>query len=216
MNLQVIGTLTKKGNMIPIRKNELEYLEKYVKDKFIDRRKKIESEIHLETNKAIDKNFKNFLAKLDIDKDLNAIEVAKDKLEKFQDSKDNYESKLRSAVASAAEKVQKNLKKWQSIRRWDEDNDSSGKLHNKSDDWFQNVNNLKYYLREKCADETTKLIERSDKFKEKKILDVMEEEAKNILYSGQSIQDVWKYLGSTFKRASIEVQAPKAMLQLDK
>ena len=202
--------------MIPIRKNELEYLEKYVKDKFIDRRKKIESEIHLETNKAIEKNFKSFLAKLDIDKDLNAIEVAKDKLEKFQDSKDNYESKLRAAVASAAQKVEKSLKKWQSIRRWDEDNDSSGKLHNKSDDWFQNVNNLKYYLREKCADETTKLIERSVKFKEKKILDVMEEEAKNILYSGQSIQDVWKYLGSTFKRASIEVQAPKAMLQLDK
>ena len=27
--------------MIPIRKNELEYLEKYVKDKFIQRRKKI-------------------------------------------------------------------------------------------------------------------------------------------------------------------------------
>lgn len=202
--------------MIPIRKNELEYLEKYVQDKFINRRKKIESEIHLETNKTIDKNFKSFLAKLDIDKDLNAIEVAKDKLEKFQDSKDNYESKLRNAVVSAAEKVQKNLKKWQSIRRWDEDNDSSVKLQNKSDDWFQNVNNLKYYLREKCADETTKLIERSDKFKEKKILDVMEEEAKNILYSGQSIQDVWKYLGSTFKRASIEVQAPKAMLQLDK
>lgn len=216
MNLQVIGTLTKKGNMIPIRKNELEYLEKYVKDKFIDRRKKIESEIHLETNKAIDKNFKSFLAKLDIDKDLNAIEIAKDKLEKFQDSKDNYEDKLRSAVTTAAEKVQKNLKKWQSIRRWDQDNDSSVKLDNKSDDWFQNVNNLKYYLREKCADETTKLIERSDKFKEKKILDVMEEEAKNILYSGQSIQDVWKYLGSTFKRANIEVQAPKAMLQLNK
>lgn len=202
--------------MIPIRKNELEYLEKYVKDKFIDRRKKIESEIHLETNKAIDKNFKSFLVKLDIDKDLSAIENAKDKLEKFQDSKDNYESKLRGAVASAAQKVEKSLKKWQSIRRWDEDNDSSGKLHNKSDDWFQNVNNVKYYLREKCADETTKLIERSDKYKEKKILDVMEEEAKNILYSGQSIQDVWKYLGSTFKRANIEVQAPKAMLQLNK
>jgi hypothetical protein len=212
----VIGTLTKKGNMIPIRKNELEYLEKYVKDKFIDRRKKIESEIHLETNKAIDKNFKSFLVKLDIDKDLSAIENAKDKLEKFQDSKDNYESKLRGAVANAAQKVEKSLKKWQSIRRWDEDNDSSGKLHNKSDDWFQNVNNVKYYLREKCADETTKLIERSDKYKEKKILNVMEEEAKNILYSGQSIQDVWKYLGSTFKRANIEVQAPKAMLQLDK
>jgi len=212
----VIGTLTKKGNMIPIRKNELEYLEKYVKDKFIERRKKIESEIHLETNKAIDKNFKSFLAKLDIDKDLNAIEVAKDKLDKFQDSKDNYENKLRAAVTIAAQKVEKSLKKWQSIRRWDEDNDSSVKINNKSDDWFQNVNNVKYYLREKCADETTKLIERSDKFKEKKILDVMEEEAKNILYSGQSIQDVWKYLGSTFKRANIEVQAPKAMLQLDK
>ena len=201
--------------MIPIRKNELEYLEKYVKDKFIERRKKIESEIHLETNKAIEKNFKGFLVKLDIDKDLNAIEIAKDKLEKFQDSKDNYESKLRNAVAIAGEKVKKSLEKWQSIRRWD-DESSDTRLRTKSDDWFQNVNNLKYYLREKCADETTKLIERSDKFKEKKILDVMEEEAKNILYSGQSIQDVWKYLGSTFKRASIVVQAPKAMLQLDK
>ena len=201
--------------MIPIRKNELEYLEKYVKDKFIERRKKIESEIHLETNKAIEKNFKGFLTKLDIDKDLKAVEIAKDKLEKFQDSKDNYESKLRSAVAIAGEKVKKSLEKWQSIRRWD-DESSDTRLRTKSDDWFQNVNNLKYYLREKCADETTKLIERSDKFKEKKILDVMEEEAKNILYSGQSIQDVWKYLASTFKRASIEVQAPKAMLQLDK
>ena len=201
--------------MIPIRKNELEYLEKYVKDKFIQRRKKIESEIHLETNKAIEKNFKTFLNKLDLEKDLKAVEAAKEKLERFQDSKDTYESKLRAAVVDTADKLKKSLEKWQSIRRWDSD-ESETRLRNKSDDWFQNVNNIKYYLREKCSDETTKLIERSDKFKEKKILDVMEEEAQNILYSGQSIQDVWKYLGNTFKRANIEVQAPKAMLQLDK
>ena len=201
--------------MIPIRKNELEYLEKYVKDKFIQRRKKIESEIHLETNKAIEKNFKTFLNKLDLEKDLKAVEAAKEKLERFQDSKDTYESKLRAAVVDSADKIKKSLEKWQSIRRWDSD-ESETRLRNKSDDWFQNVNNIKYYLREKCADETTKLIERSDKFKEKKILDVMEEEAQNILYSGQSIQDVWKYLGNTFKRANIEVQAPKAMLQLEK
>ena len=201
--------------MIPIRKNELEYLEKYVKDKFIQRRKKIESEIHLETNKAIEKNFKTFLNKLDLEKDLKAVEAAKEKLERFQDSKDTYESKLRAAVVDSADKIKKSLEKWQSIRRWDSD-ESETRLRNKNDDWFQNVNNIKYYLREKCSDETTKLIERSDKFKEKKILDVMEEEAQNILYSGQSIQDVWKYLGNTFKRANIEVQAPKAMLQLDK
>ena len=200
--------------MIPIRKNELEYLEKYVKDKFIQRRKKIESEIHLETNKAIEKNFKTFLNKLDLEKDLKAVEAAKEKLERFQDSKDTYESKLRAAVVDSADKIKKSLEKWQSIRRWDSD-ESETRLRNKSDDWFQNVNNIKYYLREKCSDETTKLIERSDKFKEKKILDVMEEEAQNILYSGQSIQDVWKYLGNTFKRANIEVQAPKAMLQLE-
>ena len=201
--------------MIPIRKNELEYLEKYVKDKFIQRRKKIESEIHLETNKAIEKNFKTFLNKLDLENDLKAGEAAKEKLERFQDSKDTYESKLRAAVVDSADKIKKSLEKWQSIRRWDSD-ESETRLRNKSDDWFQNVNNIKYYLREKCSDETTKLIERSDKFKEKKILDVMEEEAQNILYSGQSIQDVWKYLGNTFKRANIEVQAPKAMLQLEK
>jgi hypothetical protein len=102
------------------------------------------------------------------------------------------------------------------LRRWDQDSSNSDRLNNKSDDWFQNVDNVKYYLREKCADETQKLIERSDKFKEKIVLDVMQEEAQNILYSGQSIQDVWKYLGNTFKKAKIEVQAPKQMLQLDK
>lgn len=201
--------------MIPIRKNELEYLEKYVKDKFINRRKKIESEIHLETNKAIEKNFKTFLNKLDLEKDLKAVETAKEKLERFQDSKDTYKSKLRAAVADSADKLKRSLEKWQSLRKWDNEN-SDTRLRNKSDDWFHNVNNVKHYLREKCADETTKLIERSDKFKEKKILDVMEEEAQNILYSGQSIQDVWKYLGNTFKKANIEVQAPKAMLQLEK
>lgn len=201
--------------MIPIRKNELEYLEKYVKDKFIERRKKIESEIHLETNKTIEKNFKSFISKLGLEQDLKAVEAAKEKLVRFQDSKDNYESKLRVAVADSADKLKRSLEKWQSLRRWDTE-DSDTRLRNKSDDWFQNVNNVKYYLREKCADETTKLIERSDKFKEKKILDIMQEEAQNILYSGQSIQDVWKYLGNTFKKANIEVQAPKAMLQLEK
>jgi len=182
--------------MIPIRKNELEYLEKYVKDKFIERRKKIESEIHLETNKTIEKNFKTFISKLGLEKDLKAVEAAKEKLTRFQESKDNYESKLRAAVADTGEKLKRSLEKWQSLRRWDNE-DSDTRLRTKSDDWFQNVNNVKYYLREKCADETTKLIERSDKFKEKKILDVMQEEAQNILYSGQSIQDVWKYLGNT-------------------
>ena len=201
--------------MIPIRKNELEYLEKYVKDKFIDRRKKIESEIHLETNKQIEKNFKGFLQKLNLEKSLKNLESAKDKLEKFQDSKDTYEDKLRKAVRVAADVIKSELQKWRTLRRWDQDS-SSDKLSIKSDDWFQNVDNVKYYLREKCADETQKLIERSDKFKEKVILDVMQEEAQNILYSGQSIQDVWKYLGNTFKKAKIEVQAPKQMLQLEK
>lgn len=201
--------------MIPIRKNELEYLETYVKNKFIERRKKIESEIHLETNKQIDKNFKSFLSKLDLEKDLKELEVAKNKLEKFQDSKDNYEDKLRKAVRSSAESLKKQLEKWSSVRRW-ENKDNANKLSNKSDDWYQNVDNVKYYLHEKCADETQKLIEQSDKFKEKVILDVMQEEAENILYSGQSIQDVWKYLGSTFKKAKINVQAPNLMLQINK
>lgn len=201
--------------MIPIRKNELEYLETYVKNKFIERRKKIESEIHLETNKQIDKNFKSFLSKLDLEKDLKELEIAKTKLEKFQDSKDNYEDKLRKAVRSSAESLKKQLEKWSSVRRW-ESKDNANKLSNKSDDWYQNVDNVKYYLHEKCADETQKLIEQSDKFKEKVILDVMQEEAENILYSGQSIQNVWKYLGSTFKKAKINVQAPNLMLQINK
>ena len=42
------------------------------------------------------------------------------------------------------------------------------------------------------------------------------EDAKNILYSGLSIEDVWKNLEQVFGQAQIEVRVPKSFTQISK
>ena len=52
--------------MKPIRKNELEYLDNYIADKFRHRRQDMESAIEADTQKQTDKNYKSFVSKLGI------------------------------------------------------------------------------------------------------------------------------------------------------
>ena len=61
----------------------------------------------------------------------------------------------------------------------------------------------------------SKAISKLPKFKVKHDLDLLEEQAKNVLYSGKDIKDVWNYLGQTFKASGIPVAAPKEFLQLE-
>ena len=50
----------------------------------------------------------------------------------------------------------------------------------------------------------------------KKVLNKQKERAQNIIYSGDSIQNVWRYLGQVFNQAKINAEIPRQMLQLPK
>lgn len=191
--------------MKPIRKNELEYLDRLIKDKFQDRSREIQSAIEAETQKQTEKNYKSFVQKLGISKQINAFKEASIKLRNFITSKESYEDKLKRAEYKAREALVEKLQSWAKIRDWND----------------YRLNDIKQYddvegeLKQVCAFETKRAVKKLPKFKVKDELDFLEEQAKNVLYSGRDIMEVWKYLGSTFEKSGIPVAAPKSFLQIE-
>jgi wobble nucleotide-excising tRNase len=71
-------------------------------------------------------------------------------------------------------------------------------------------------LKKACRQELEEKYKNSEKGKFFKYLQNGIEDAKNILYSGLSIEDVWKNLEQVFGQAQIEVRVPKSFTQISK
>ena len=195
--------------MKPIRKNELEYLDNYIADKFRHRRQDMESAIEADTQKQTDKNYKSFVSKLGIKAEIKAFKDAEDKLNKFVRSKESYEEKLEKGKRLAREKLLEKLKSWTNIRSWKSRYDNAY-------EWdINNMEDLEPALRQVCKQETKRAVQKLPKYKVKQDLELLEEQAKNVLYSGRDIMQVWKHLGMTFKASGVPVAAPKEFLQLE-
>jgi len=195
--------------MKPIRSNELNYLDNLIREKFRHRRQNIESEIEAATQKQTDKNYKSFVDKLGLKAEIKAFKDADDKLKKFIAQKESYENKLFVAKRAAAGKLESKLNSWSSIRGW------KGNYNDVMSIEVKEYDNIENYLTKACKQETEKAVSKLPKFKIKHDLDLLEEQAKNVLYSGRDIKDVWKHLGNTFKASGVPVAAPKEFLQLE-
>ena len=199
----------RKVKMKPIRSNELNYLDQLIAEKFRYRRQNINSEIEAVTQKQTDKNYKSFVEKLGLKAEIKAFKEADDKLRKFQQQKESYEAKLFAAKKSAGDKLETKMNSWSSIRGW------KGNYGDRMSIEIKEYDSIEHYLTKACKQETKKAVEKLPKFKVKHDLDLLEEQAKNVLYSGRDIKDVWKHLGSTFKASGVPVAAPKEFLQLE-
>ena len=195
--------------MKPIRSNELNYLDELIRDKFRNRRQNIESEIEAVTQKQTDKNYPKFVEKLGLKAQIKAYKEAHMKLKKFQEQKESYESKLFAAKTNKKIELEQKLKSWASIRGW------KSSYNDTMDVSIKDYDDVATTLTMACKQETKKSVEKLPKFKVKHDLDLLEEQAKNVLYSGRDIKDVWKHLGSTFKASGVPVAAPKEFLQLE-
>ena len=195
--------------MKPIRKDELMYLDQLIKDKFRDRRQDMQSAIESDTQKQTDKNLKSFINKLGIKAEIKAFKVAEEKLDKFVANKENYQMKLSATKEKARRKLQEKLESWTSIRRWMNHHDNPYEFD------IKNVEDIDNELHTVCKQETRKAIEKLPKYKVMKDLELLEEQARNVLYSGRDIMQVWKHLGMTFKTSGVPVAAPKEFLQLE-
>ena len=195
--------------MKPIRSNELNYLDQLIVDKFRDRRQDMQSAIESDTQKQTDKNLKGFISKLGLKAELKAFKDAEDRLKKFIANKESYELKLSAAKEKAKRQLESKLDSWTNIRNWKSNHD------NRFNFSIKNVEDVNEDLHTVCKQETRKAIEKLPKYKVMKDLELLEEQAKNVLYSGRDIKEVWKHLGMTFKASGVPVAAPKDFLQLE-
>jgi hypothetical protein len=195
--------------MKPIRSNELNYLDHLIAEKFRHRRQNIESEIEAATQKQTDKNLKSFVEKLGLKAQIKAYKEADMKLKKFQEQKESYESKLFAAKTNKKIELEQKLQSWASIRGW------KGNYNDTMEINIKDYDDVSTTLLKACKQETKQAVEKLPKYKVKHDLDLLEEQAKNVLYSGRDIKDVWNHLGQTFKTSGIPVAAPKQFLQLE-
>ena len=191
--------------MKPIRSNELNYLDTLIHDKFRNRRQNIESEIEAATQKQTDKNYTKFVEKLGLKAQIKAFKEADVKLKKFQEQKESYESKLFATRQSRKIELEQKLQSWASIRGWQSNYNNTMEVN------IKDYDDVATTLSKACKQETQKSVEKLPKFKVKHDLDLLEEQAKNVLYSGRDIKDVWKHLGNTFKASGVPVAAPKEL-----
>ena len=147
--------------MKPIRKDEQVYLKEYINRKFDNHRSHLESERQVDVDQAVERNLSKFRKTLNLN---DMIKTVTKLSSEYNDFVDNYESRKllkRKLLIEAGEKLQKKLRKWQSVRRWEKHPDFVGRLT--GDDAPIDVADIDKFLTSVCEEETIKAYDRSKK-----------------------------------------------------
>jgi len=197
--------------MKPIRKDEQVYLKEYINRKFDNHRSHLESERQVDVDQAVEKNLSKFRKTLNLNDMIRSItKLSSD----YVDFVDNYESRKldkRKRLIQAGEKLEKKLRKWQSVRRWEKTPDF---VDSRADHTPVDIADIDKYLTIVCEEETVKAYDRSKKGLAIRKLDAQREEAENALYSGGSMAAVRQYINSVFTQAGIADNVAKNLLML--
>ena len=188
--------------MRPIRKQELDYLDRLINNKFQEKQSAIRSQCELEVGKQLEKDFTKFVSTLRLDKLLKDAEQAEKEYQDFKLSKDAKETALNQNAIKRKQALLEKVNQWSDIRDWS--------ISSRADTVDEVLDNLK----KACRQELEEKYKNSEKGKFFKYLENGIEDAKNILYSGLSIEDVWKNLDDVFNKAQIEVRVPKSFTQI--
>jgi hypothetical protein len=191
--------------MRPIRKQELDYLDRLINNKFQEKQSAIRSQCELEVQKQLEKDFNKFVATLKLDKLIKEAEQAEKEYQDFKASKDMKETALSVNANKKKQALKDKFNHWNEIRQWH--------LSSRSDN---DLDCIMSTIKSACRVELEEKYKNSEKGKFFKYLESGIEDAKNTLYSGLSIDDVWKNLESIFGKAQIEVRVPKSFTQIAK
>jgi hypothetical protein len=191
--------------MRPIRKQELDYLDRLINNKFQEKQSAIRSQCELEVQKQLEKDFNKFVATLKLDKLIKEAEQAEKEYLDFKASKDMKETALSVNANKKKQALKDKFNHWNEIRQWH--------LSSRSDN---DLDCIMSTIKSACRVELEEKYKNSEKGKFFKYLQNGIEDAKNTLYSGLSIDDVWKNLENIFGKAQIEVRVPKSFTQIAK
>ena len=193
--------------MKPIRSNELQHLESTINHKFNDREAEVKSEMENEIQSLSDKNLDRFKKRLNIKSKAQAVANAKKELDAFVETKEQVELKLQNKLDGVVKTFFDAMENWNKVRRW---------KYDFSDKSEKDPESFDYMFSKLCRQETEKAYHASPKGQALRVLKRQRERAEHIIYSGDSIQNVWRYLGDVFNQAKIAAEIPRQMLQLPK
>jgi len=189
--------------MRPIRKQELEYLDRLINNKFQEKQSAVRSQCEVEISKQLEKDFDKFVGALKLDKLISEAQQAEKEFEEFKASKDAKETALNQNAIKKRQALVEKFDRWSEIRNWNENVRR-----------VDHVDEIVSTLKRLCKHELEKKYKDSEKGKFFKYLEHGIEDAKNVLYSGLSIEEVWQNLDQVFTQAQIEVRVPKSMTQI--
>ena len=159
-----------------ISKDNREYWQNKLSNKFREKKQTIESLHQIEINEQSQKNYPIFKKRLGIEKDVLAyIKVEKD----FNDYSKNYEKRLeekRENVRKFFSKIRDKLKSWAETR--DAFNDVNIPSYDHDRSFYRLSESLEHYLRDTCKKETKQAFYKSKKGQEIQKLDELEEKVK--------------------------------------
>ena len=145
--------------MKPIRKDEQEYLKGYIERKFDNRRSALESERQVDVDQQVDKNLSKFRKALNIESLIKDVQKANDDFEDFVNNYERRKQTKRASLENLGSALQKKLRKWQSIRRWEKQPDFINWNNDKNSP--VDMDEAIKYIAKVCEEETIKAYDRS-------------------------------------------------------
>lgn len=194
-----------------ISKDNREYWQNKLSNKFREKKQTIESLHQIEINEQSQKNYPIFKKRLGIEKDILAyLKVEKD----FNDYSKNYEKRLeekRENVRKFFSKIRDKLKSWAETR--DAFNDVNIPNYDHDRSYYRLSENLENYLRDTCKKETKQAFYKSKKGQEIQKLDELEEKATDLLHSDMIGAEVLKQISLIAKETQINMTIPSETIK---
>lgn len=199
--------------MKPIRSNELEYYEKLIDNKFRSQNDALNRKLNNEIDKVVDKTFKPFKKRLNMDTLLAKFNKAKKEYSTFKQTKEIKENELKMKALEEQNKLASFLKQKSESNNWDLDINTNSYSHR--DDRFYSETEIDDLVKDACKVEARRFVEKQPVAKDINALDDLKERARNILYSGNSISATVSELSKVFKQGNIQFQIPSNLLQIE-
>lgn len=197
--------------MTPIRKNELEYYEKLIDNKFRSQNESLNRKLNNEIDVVVKKTFKPFKKRLNMDKLIAKYEKAKKEYQSFKQTKEIKENQLKMKAKEEQDKVTSFLKEKSDSNGWSLDVDTNSYR----DDSFYNENDIDGFVKDACKVEARRFVEKQPISEDINALSNLKEQARNILYSGNSISSTVTALSTVFKRGGIQFQLPSNLFKIE-
>lgn len=194
-----------------ISKDNREYWENKLTNKFVAKKQLIKSQHQAEINKQVQLNYIPFKKRLGLDKYITELKKVENE---YNDYKTNYEKRLMGLKEKLRLKwgvIEDSLTSWKTTRNWEDDYDNRLPTFEKYEDnkTMDFVYRLDNYLKDKCKEETETAFYNSKKGQELKQLDDKLEEATDLLHSDMIGSEVLRHISLIAKKSSINMTIPQ-------